>query len=99
MSQSRQRNYIADNPHVVNQIVERDLCVRCGACEPACPQDIIRFDDRALPFITDESKCPTACQRCLKICPGEELNLAQLDQEMFGVQPHPESVTGIVREA
>jgi len=91
--------YIADNPHVVNQIVERDLCVRCGACEPACPVDIIRFNDLAYPYITNEDSCITSCTRCLKVCPGEVIDFSLLDRKMFGVHPHPESVTGIARRA
>lgn len=85
------------NIHVVNEIVDNGLCVRCGACEPACPFDILRFDNQAYPYITDESACPVNCQRCLKICPGETVDFAALDQEMFGVSPHYQSVTGIVR--
>jgi coenzyme F420 hydrogenase subunit beta len=87
------------NPHVVSEIVEHDLCVRCGACEPSCPVDIIRFDEDALPYITDEAACPVNCRRCLKICPGETADLAAFDKEMFGVSPHPQSVTGIVSRA
>ncbi len=99
MSQAHARPYLADNPHVGNQIADRGLCVRCGACEPACPVDIIRFDDRALPYVVDESRCPQGCQRCLKVCPGEDLDLARLDGEHFGLQPDPRSITGIARGA
>lgn len=91
--------YVAANPHVVNQIVERDLCVRCGACEPSCPVDIIRFGEDRFPYITDEELCIQNCTRCLKVCPGEEVDFLMLDQKMFGVSPHPQSVTGIVNRA
>ena len=93
------KQYLADNPHVINQIVERDLCVRCGACEPACPVDIIRFNDMAYPYITNEDLCIKTCTRCLKVCPGEVLDFSQWDKEMFGMSPHPDSVTGIVKQA
>lgn len=88
---------IAKNLHVVNQIVERDLCVRCGACEPACPVDIIRFDERGYPYITQENECLRGCTRCLKVCPGEYVDYPGLDDEMFGRRPHPDSVMGIAR--
>jgi len=92
------RPLLAENPHVVNQIVERDLCVRCGACGPACPVDIVRFDERSfLPVITDESDCLIKCTKCLQVCPGEEVDFPAFDQRMFGVSPHVDSVTGIAR--
>ena len=82
------RPLIADNPHIGNQIVDRGLCVRCGACEPACPVDIIRFDaETKLPYITDEQKCIQSCTRCIKVCPGEEVDFGYLDQRMFGASP------------
>jgi len=90
---------IAENLHVVNQIVERGLCVRCGACEPACPVDIIRFDDRGFPYITDEEECLRGCTRCIKVCPGEEVDYGALDDDMFGQSPHPSSITGFARRA
>ena len=90
---------IAENLHVVNQIVERGLCVRCGACEPACPVDIIRFDERGYPYITDEEECLRGCTRCIKVCPGEEVDYTALDEDMFGQSPHPSSITGFARRA
>lgn len=94
-----------DNRHVVNQIVERDLCVRCGACEPACPVNIIgekkliQFNDQGYPYLTDEGLCIKSCTRCLKVCPGETVDFSKYDDEMFGIRPHPESITGIVKRA
>lgn len=90
---------IYDNIHIGNQIVDAGLCVRCGACEPACPVDIIKFDNNALPYITNESLCITSCNRCLKVCPGEIVDYAQMDKEMFGQSPSPESITGLARRA
>jgi len=88
-----------DKQHVVSDIVARGLCVRCGACEPACPVDIIKFDDQAYPYITDEDTCITSCTKCIVICPGEVVNFSRLDKRFFGVHPHPDSITGIARRA
>jgi coenzyme F420 hydrogenase subunit beta len=89
--------YSHDNPHVVNEIVQSDLCVRCGACEPACPFDIIRFNEERYPYITDESECRVNCVRCLKVCPGATIDFNKLDDEMHGRRPHPKSIAGVVK--
>ncbi len=90
---------VVENIHVVNQIVDAGLCVRCGACDPACPVDIIKFDSQAYPYITNEEECITTCIRCLKVCPGKIVDFNMWDDEMFGARPHPESITGIVRRS
>lgn len=93
-----QRKYgRTQNIHVVNEIVDHGLCVRCGACEPSCPEKIIKFDEQAYPYITDEKKCLFGCIRCLKICPGEIVDFEALDKKMFGVSPSHKSVSGIIK--
>jgi coenzyme F420 hydrogenase subunit beta len=89
--------YSNPNPHVINEIVDEGLCVRCGACEPACPFDIIRFDDSHYPYITNEKECRVNCVRCLKVCPGGTIDFNKLDDQMFGQRPNPQSITGIVK--
>ena len=89
--------YSHDNPHVVNEVVESDLCVRCGACEPACPFDIIRFNEQSYPYITDESECRVNCVRCLKVCPGATIDFNKLDDELYGQRPNPKSLAGVVK--
>ncbi len=29
-------------------VVPKDLCTRCGACDPICPVDCISFDERGI---------------------------------------------------
>ncbi len=89
-----------DNFHIKNQIVDKGLCVRCGACEPACPVDIIKFDVRtSYPFIIDEKICIRNCKSCLNVCPGEYVDFSMFDDQMFGISPHPGSITGIAKRA
>lgn len=87
------------NIHIVTEIVDQGLCVRCGACDPACPVDIIKFDDQAYPYITRDEDCISNCTRCIKVCPGKIVDFNAWDDEMFGMRPHPESITGIVRKS
>lgn len=90
---------VSENIHIVNQIVDPGLCVRCGACEPSCPVDIIKFNDQAYPYITKDEDCIFTCTRCIKVCPGKVVDYNSYDDEMFGLRPHPESITGIVRKS
>jgi len=83
--------------HVVSEIVDHGLCVRCGMCLPACPYDILGLDRRLYPEMLDESRCPPNCDACLRVCPGQEVNYPQLSQELFGTVPDPLSVTGAAR--
>lgn len=47
-------------------IVDANLCVACGACADACPQDAITVDDIA---VIDASKC-VDCGVCVDECPA-----------------------------
>jgi len=90
--------HFGQNLHIESEIVESGLCVRCGACGPACPVDIISFDEANHPRVR-ESDCLSACTRCLKVCPGGEVDFAALDAQYFGVSPDPASISGIVRRS
>jgi len=55
----------------IKEIIERDLCVRCGACYGVCPKDAIAFDSSPegdyAPVISN-TKC-AECNLCLDVCP------------------------------
>ena len=46
--------------------VDASLCVACGNCAEACPQDAITVDDIA---VIDPSKC-VDCGVCVDECPS-----------------------------
>ncbi len=46
--------------------VDSDLCVACGNCADACPQDAITIEDVC---VIDASKC-VECGVCIDECPS-----------------------------
>ncbi len=55
-------------------------CIACGArCQAECPFDAITMTDKGEPVI-DLEKC-TRCQRCLKICPVQAIEIYYTPEE------------------
>ena len=55
-------------------------CIACGArCETECPKDAIIMNEKGEPII-DLEKC-TRCQRCLKICPVQAIEIYYTPEE------------------
>jgi coenzyme F420 hydrogenase subunit beta len=56
----------------VYQVATRRLCVGCGTCYYACPEDKVKLidieDDGIRPIITPDT-CD-GCDLCIKVCPG-----------------------------
>lgn len=65
---------------MLNFILNREKCVRCGACIADCPRHIIHEID-GLPGIPaeEEGSC-IRCQHCLAICPTGAISI-------FGLRP------------
>lgn len=67
----------------VTQTVKDGLCMGCGICQDACPKQCITIshEDVNRPVI-DADRC-VDCGRCLKVCAGRGINLAERTQHLF----------------
>lgn len=60
----------------VDQVVEWRLCVGCGACVSACPEQAIHLvdiEDQGIRTVINSAKCKK-CGECVKVCPGIEIS-------------------------
>ncbi|HMO19142.1 MAG TPA: Coenzyme F420 hydrogenase/dehydrogenase, beta subunit C-terminal domain [Oligoflexia bacterium] len=66
----------------LSQIIENDLCHRCGSCVGICPTSVLGLDHEEYPIVKNLSAC-TDCDLCVKVCPGEEFDAIGTLKEMF----------------
>lgn len=55
----------------MNPVVDRDLCIGCGACEDHCPE-VFRIDEGGLSYVLNEDPDPElygAIRDCVEACP------------------------------
>ncbi len=55
-------------------VVNRSVCLGCGACVAVCPPDALFLHNGYLAI--DAGTC-TRCERCVKMCPVHALSAAQ----------------------
>lgn len=83
---------------LIETVVERGLCTRCGTCVGACPSGNLTIADPlgvCLPRAA--GKCG-ACGLCLACCPGASVDFAPLERKLFGAA-QPKRLLGVVRRA
>jgi coenzyme F420 hydrogenase subunit beta len=68
-----------------SDIIDIGNCVLCGACTFACPEEIIKINDRKPQL---KGKCPEGCNLCYVACPRtyvpDDLASKKTDKSPFG---------------
>ncbi len=79
--------------NLVSEVVNKGICMYCGACIASCPIDILFHSDKEEPIM--RGTC-AACQVCYYSCPRIELPLSEIEQRIFGRPRTPdEAILGI----
>ena len=58
-------------------VVDKELCIGCGACVDACPEVFeLRDDEKA--YVIAPEKCSTCdCESTVDICPVQAISMAE----------------------
>jgi coenzyme F420 hydrogenase subunit beta len=67
--------------NLIQEVVNKNLCMYCGACIASCPIDILFHSEKEEPIM--RGTC-AACQVCYYSCPRIELPVAEIEQQVFG---------------
>jgi len=77
----------------LGEIVNGDLCHRCGSCVGICPAIVLDSDSEGYPAVKNLAAC-TDCNLCVQVCPGVEFPFRDATLKMFGSEPDPEDIYG-----
>ena len=76
-------------------IVNKDQCIGCGACVPACPFDAIEMQDGKA-YINE--KC-TMCGACVPVCPVEAISREEIERTVAMDKTQYKGVWVFIEEA
>lgn len=80
------------------QIIDNDLCHRCGSCVGICPTQVLGLDSEEFPVVKNLNAC-TDCDLCVRVCPGDEFSAPSIAKELFGETPEIYNTHGSFKEA
>lgn len=63
----------------VQQVIDKELCIFCGACEAACPTGAAQLVEEL--YVIDPDVC-THCHECVAFCPTGACDI-QIQVEQF----------------
>jgi coenzyme F420 hydrogenase subunit beta len=84
------------------EILDQDMCTRCGACVAICPPDwlAVGSDSTPVPTIDVDAMACGECSLCLEVCPGKDTATPRSEVGIFGRSRTPsERWTGIYRQS
>lgn len=81
-------------------VVDKDLCVRDGACVAVCPALMLASDGEGFPEEIPEAGC-SLCGHCVAVCPTQAMHHVELPDDEFlpamNQWPSPETMDGFLR--
>lgn len=80
--------------YLKREVIEKELCTRCGSCLAICHNDCLKMDGNLYPFLDDPVDCDN-CGLCFKVCPGREVNFQKLNLQIFGGRTDSDKFMGI----
>jgi coenzyme F420 hydrogenase subunit beta len=85
-----------------SEILDQDMCTRCGACVAVCPPGFLTISDDHMPVLALEPEAMSCedCSLCLDVCPGKDTATPASEARIFGRSRTPEERwTGIFRRS